>query len=352
MYCAEVFQNLENVFVAELNKLFGEKVSVKEVKNGIVYFETNVPFEDLFLITTATTISIVFSYEKDVNTAINKTKLLGITRFVIKENTEMYGFKVFETLRLISNAGYEKQFLDIKNFLAIKNGLIVTSQAGDLFIRKPNDKEEIWIRISPRPLSTRFWREADFKAALNASIAAAMVQLSEPAKGDNVLNVCAGSGTLLIERCLANPEPEIALGIELVNKHIEYAELNIKEAELSENFKVIQGDCTRMEHIVKEKFGEDFKFNCVVGDLPFGLAVGNKDENRFLYKKILLELRKICTLDARILLITQDVKSIEWALKETGDIYEVKKQIQTKLSTNRDGLYLYPIIYDLRFKKI
>src|SRR6266511_2471254 len=66
--------------------------------------------------------------------------------------------------------------------------------------RQPADGWEALVRLSPRPLSARAWRAFNLPGALNATIAAAMVELSRPRASDRVLNLMCGSGTILVER--------------------------------------------------------------------------------------------------------------------------------------------------------
>lgn len=64
------------------------------------------------------------------------------------------------------------------------------------------DGWDVLVRLSTFPLSARSWRAEGYHAAVNATVAAAMVRLSQPRSGDRVVNLMCGSGTILVERLL------------------------------------------------------------------------------------------------------------------------------------------------------
>src|SRR5581483_7823655 len=82
--------------------------------------------------------------------------------------------------------------------LATRTGLADDPATGDLLlrIRPAAGGWEVACRLSPRPLSTRAWRVRDIPFALNATIAAAMVEMTEPRPQDRFANLLCGSGTL------------------------------------------------------------------------------------------------------------------------------------------------------------
>ena len=78
-----------------------------------------------------------------------------------------------------------------------------------LRVRKADIRRDGWevlIRLTPRPLSAREWRVCNMEGALNATIAAAMIEMTDPsARRPRVFNLMCGSGTLLIETTAACP---------------------------------------------------------------------------------------------------------------------------------------------------
>ena len=93
----------------------------------------------------------------------------------------------YATLRL-SAAGEDSSVLTrLKEQIAQRFGLAVAADEGDLLIRlrraRGGDGWETLVRLTPRPLATRAWRVCNWPGALNASLAYAMIALTEPAPG-------------------------------------------------------------------------------------------------------------------------------------------------------------------------
>lgn len=92
-----------------------------------------------------------------------------------------------------------------------------------------------------------------------------MIRLHNPEKTDKVLNLCAGSGTLLIERCqLLYPKP--GLGIEIDPETVELANKNIKASLIPKKYKIIQGDIFALPDLITSE-----RYNSFIIDLPCGM---------------------------------------------------------------------------------
>ena len=64
-----------------------------------------------------------------------------------------------------------------------------------LLILRPGERGwEVLCRVGARPLATRAWRQVDYRGSLNAAIAASMIELSHPRRGDRFLNLMCGAG--------------------------------------------------------------------------------------------------------------------------------------------------------------
>ncbi|MEI7604210.1 MAG: RsmD family RNA methyltransferase [bacterium] len=340
-FCAEVFQGLEKVFENEIKKITGGRVRIISSTPGLVYFETIFNLSKLYEIKTASSVFVVISVEGNISSPENEKKIIARIKQIIAENNELYGEEIFKTFKITADESASKNFVRLKEIIHEKTQLDLVFKGGDLVMKSAFRKKEFFIRISPRPLSVRFWRNANYNAALNASIAASMVFLTSPDKEDRVLNICAGSGSLLIERCLLSPNPREALGFELLGEVVDIAKHNLKESGIPKKYRIEKGDCEQLSQIISE--GQ--KFNVVLGDLPFGMTVGHKKTNRSLYKKIVLELFKVCDNKTRVALITHDIQSLELVIEEFKDRLKVKEKMQIKMSTQRYGMYIYPMIY-------
>ncbi|WP_181785572.1 methyltransferase domain-containing protein [Streptomyces phytophilus] len=62
------------------------------------------------------------------------------------------------------------------------------------------------LRITPRPLHRRPYKQSTVPGSLHPPLAAAMTRLADIGPGHTVLDPCCGAGTLLIEAALAHPE--------------------------------------------------------------------------------------------------------------------------------------------------
>ncbi|HYT27017.1 MAG TPA: RNA methyltransferase, partial [Actinomycetota bacterium] len=125
----------------------------------------------------------------------------------------------------------------LREELAGRTGLADDPDDGELLlrVRRAHGGGAGWdllTRLSPRPLSARAWRVWNLPGALNATIAAAMVELSRPRPSDRVLNLMCGSGTLLVER-LARAPAASAVGCDLDPAALRGARANLAAAGLA-----------------------------------------------------------------------------------------------------------------------
>ena len=111
----------------------------------------------------------------------------------------------------ISAAGRDSGVMQrLRDAIAGQTNLVYDEREGDLLlrIRKADLHQAGWellTRLTPRPLSARTWRVRNLPGALNATIAAAMIELTHPQPEDRFFNLMCGSGTLLVERLLRAP---------------------------------------------------------------------------------------------------------------------------------------------------
>lgn len=190
-------------------------------------------------------------------------------------------------------------------------GLAFRPEDGELVIRVRHNTErpdtwETLIRISPRPLSTRVWRVADYPGALNAVVAAAMVEESAPTPQDRVLNVMCGSGTLLIER-VKRSGAAVAVGIDSGFEAIAAAVENTKAAGVTHKIEYREGDATSLPF-------DDASFDVILGDLPWGELIGRRSRNRELYEGTLKECHRVLAPQGRAVFLTQHGEAFTQAL--------------------------------------
>lgn len=236
----------------------------------------------------------------------------------------------------IDAAGSESSVMQrIKQELASALDLDVDPDKGDLHLRMRRslsaDGWDVLIRTTPRPLVTRAWRVCNYEGALNATVAAAMITLLQPAPDEPLLNLMCGSGSLLIERLASQPGAP-AVGCDISPEALACAADNL-QASGAVNAALIYSDVTRLPF-------PDAAFPLLVADLPFGQLIGSHDSNRSLYPVVLSEAFRVTRSGGRFAIITHEVKLMEQALRATGWQVDPPRMITLR--------GLHPRIYVLR----
>jgi predicted RNA methylase len=164
---------------------------------------------------------------------------------------------------------------------------------------------EVLLRLTPRPLSARAWRTERYEGGLNATIAAAIIQLTDPQPTDRFADLMCGSGTLLIERLTAGPATQIvgfdidADAIAITKTHLRNAAIRGAKVELhNEDVLTVDGD-----------------YDVLVVNLPWGTSVGSHEQNAALYPELL---RAAARLGPRLYVLTHEIKLMESALRATS----------------------------------
>lgn len=229
----------------------------------------------------------------------------------------------FESFRF-SAAGRESAvFSRLADEIGARTGLTYDPDQGDLVLRvRPaagGDGWEVLCRLTPRPLSARGWRLRDRRGALNATIAAAMVELSEPASGDRVLNLACGTGTLLAERLAAGPV-RVALGLDNDAGPLEDAATNLAAAGVLDRVTLVRADAGRLPV-------RDSSFDVALADLPYGSTVGSPEGNERLYPAVLAAAAAAVRPDGRFVVITHDLRRFEALLAGQQD-WRVEQDFQ------------------------
>jgi 23S rRNA G2445 N2-methylase RlmL len=242
-----------------------------------------------------------------------------------------------KTLALDAAGSESSVMRRIRDELAAKTGLEAKQDEADLLIRlrhPPNDEAwEALVRMSPRPLATRTWRVCNREGALNATVAHAMVLLTEPKPDDVVLNLMCGSGTLLIERLSAGPVSQ-AIGYDHDETALDCARQNVEASGHGEFINLRQGD-------VRELPMADTSVDALLADLPFGHLSGSHEGNVEMYPAILREAGRVAKPGAKFVLITHEVRLMESLLAES-DTWTAQQVIRVALGG------LYPRIFVLQ----
>jgi tRNA (guanine6-N2)-methyltransferase len=304
LYEAEIAPGLEAIAAQEIT---ASSADVNYTDIGIVQFTYNKPLQQLLSLKTVNAVYLLRTF------SVPRPKaLLGHQHFhailalinIVQKNGG------FQTLN-IDAAGSDSSVMQrLKSELAAAANLETTNTRGDLLIRlRPSKTQNGWdvlIRLTPRPLATRDWRVANYEGALNASVAHAMISLTQPQPDDVFVNLCCGSGTLLIERMRSGTQ-QFAIGCDIAKEPLTYAKLNSTAAGIQPI--LIQADARQLPL-------DSGSVNKLCVDLPFGQLVGTHTENTTLYPAVLLEAGRIATKDALFIVITHEIRLIENLLQQ------------------------------------
>ena len=176
---------------------------------------------------------------------------------------------------------------------------------------------DVLVRIGPRPLSARRWREVDYPGAANATIAAAMARLAGVRAEDRVLNLMCGSGTLLIERLLAGPVAAAA-ALDDEPLALDATAANLRAAGLR-NVRLEQADATSPEWL-SGVFGDD-RFDLLLADPPWGTLHGSHAQAEHVHAGLLRAARAVAAPGARLAVLTHEVKVMERVVADAAGLW-------------------------------
>jgi tRNA (guanine6-N2)-methyltransferase len=182
-------------------------------------------------------------------------------------------------------------------------------------------------------LATRAWRVCNFEGALNAAVAQAMVQLTQPKRDDLFLNMACGSGTLLIERWSAGPARQI-IGCDIDPLALTCARQNVAASSARERITLRLADARALPLA-------DHCITALAADLPFGHLVGSHGENVRTYPLILQEAARVARRGARFAVITHEVRLMEQLLGAVDSRWDMESALRVELGG------LFPRIYIL-----
>lgn len=299
--------------------------------------------------------SLQFTFNGDFNSLLNLQTVIAVYRvmqFDIPRPKALLGHEHFHRLMdviepLLENQAYESLYLSaagsessvmlrIKSELSRYLGLEIAEDEGDLLLRmrrtpKTRQGWDVLVRLTARPLATRDWRVCNYEGALNASVAASMVKLSNPTPQDRFLNIACGSGTILIER-LHHGQCEFMIGCDISEDAMYCSTLNL-QASNPENIQLIQTDGIQLP-LANDSIDK------LIADLPFGHLSGSHDENEWLYPAIMTESARIACKGALFIIITHEIRLMETILASTTNWKLKDDPIKITLSGLHPRIYI------------
>jgi len=183
---------------------------------------------------------------------------------------------------------------------------------------------DVLVRLSSRPLSSRPWRVANLPGAANATIAAAMSELTSPRPGDRVANLMCGSGTLLIERLRAAPA-RFAVAVDADPVAVDCCAENLDAAGLRGRVTLLRAD------IADQDWAGSGPFDVLLADPPWGTLMGEHQTNAALHALLLERAHAVAAPGARLAVLTHEVRIMErclraaeaqWALGDTVRVFQ------------------------------
>lgn len=212
--------------------------------------------------------------------------------------------------------------------LAQATGLRYDDESGECVLRlrrtptrdgPGRDGWDVLVRLSTLPLSARPWRAEGWHAAVNATLAAAMVRLSKPRANDRVANLMCGSGTILVERLLARPARG-AVGIDISREAISVAEANVSAAGLSGRINLMVGDIGQGSWLANGPYDR------IYADPPWGDKSGKHSENEDLHRTLLERAYAGAAEGARLVVLTHEIRIMQRCLRRASELWRLESE--------------------------
>ena len=337
-YEAEVLPGLEPFARREIAGRFRKDARVAPTgPEGEVRFTYSGAERQLLALRTVVSVYRVLDFDVPRPKALLGHEHLSRLLTEIDEVLSLQGRRAFKTFRF-SAAGSDTVVFDrLRDAVGEHTRLAVNPEEADFLLRvRPTPAGEGWqvlLRLTPRPLATRPWRLCDWPGALNATIAAVMVELSDPRAKDRVLNPMCGSGTLLIER-LARRPAALAYGADTDQEALYCAQENIIAAGMARMIQLAQMDATALDV-------PDGSFDVLFADLPWGQLSGSHRENEWLYPAALAEWGRVAAPGARLVAITHEIALMDDVLPTVDHLWELSEQLTVYQGGLHPSIYLF-----------
>lgn len=329
---------LKLTFISGLKEVVENEIKqflkIKTIKTGdcFLYVETGDDnFKNILSLKSITSAHIVKQDTRYNPKYINKHKsLLGeLIELVIKEDS-----KKFKTFRLRCAGSQSDEIKDIKDYIKDTYKLKELDDADlEIYINKLQDIWEISVRLSPRPLSVRDYREKNIKGGLNPTVAFTMNTFCDLENINSYLNIFSGSGTLLIEAALIKSNIKL-IGLDIDKKTNSLAIQNIKKAGFIKNIQIKTGDVLESPDLGK--------FDVITANLPFGMQVSKGQDLDKLYQTFVDYSENTLNSKGKLIVYTTEFTILENILKKSK--FKVLSITDLTIPTAVNS-YIYPKIF-------
>jgi len=264
------------------------------------------------------------------------TRLLITVRAVMNARAD----GSFRTFRIAAAGAGSAVFARLRQEIAAATALQATDAAAHLHIavRRAPDAPSGWqalIRAAAMPMSARRWRVCDMPGALNANAAAAMVSMAHGGNTERMLNMCCGSGTLMIER-LGLGRAAAVTGVDISADALQCADANLRAAGHRSSVTLLRADCGALPL-------RTASVSAITADLPYGMLSGGNILS--LYRAALTESARVAAPNASLVLITTRRRDLLAAL---DDVRCWRMLESIPLSVPYRSGYIKPQIYRLQ----
>ena len=173
--------------------------------------------------------------------------------------------------------------------------------------------------------------------ALNATVASVMASLVRPRPNERVLNLCCGSGTLMVERLGLGPAASVT-GVDISANALECADANLRASGHRASVSLLQEDCTNLSL-------PDAFIDTITADLPFGMLQDGSGDIASLYRSALAESARVAKTNGLLVAITTRRRTMFSALEDMPS-WNLANEIPVSIPHSRG--YIKPHIYLLR----
>ena len=217
----------------------------------------------------------------------------------------------FHGLRLEAAGADTPDMRRLATALAELAEIPVDAEDGDLVARVRRGAQpgtwQVLLRTTPRPLATRAWRTVDYPGAVNATIAATVMDLLEVREEDALLDMTCGSGTFLIEQLHA-AVPARAVGVDLSAEALDAARAHQRAARRRGRIDWLEGDVRSLEL--------EPGFTRLVTNPPWGTLHGEHESNEQLLADLLDRAAQLAASRARLGVLTHEITRMHRVLEQ------------------------------------
>ena len=317
---------LKDIVLQDLTHI-GE-IQIIEEDDDSVYVDNVTRIKDILSLRSVTNAYIVRRDQRLNPRYVSNHKLIlgELIQAAVDQNP-----KSFKTFKLRCAGIQTEEVQQIQEYIKDTFKLIQAEEADmEVYIHKPNTLWEIGVRLTSRPLSVREYKLEHIKGGINPTIAYAINTFCDLKNISSYLNICSGSGTLLIEASHINSKLKL-LGFDHDNRHNSQAIQNIKKAGLIKSIQIKSADIFDMPD-----FG---MFDAITADLPFGMQISKNEDLEKLYKTFVEYSESKLNKEGTLVVYTSEWQLLKEILEKSK--FTIIETLDIKLPTSV-GSYIYP----------